>query len=101
MKPLEGWLAKYTNASVLVKTGQGVLRSVFVTSSVAGVLKLYDNTTNSGTVILDSIAVYPGDDIVLPTQFNTGLYLEVAGALACTQTNNCASGRSSGNASTA
>lgn len=65
------------SADGVVKTGKGFLGGLLVTSSASGVIRLYDNTAASGTVIVDQFAVNAGDSIDLPIQFNTGLFFDL------------------------
>lgn len=65
------------SADGLVKTGQGFLDRVLVTASASGVIRLYDNTAASGTVLMDQITVYAGDCIKLPVEFQTGLFFDL------------------------
>lgn len=71
------YIAKSLSADGAVKTGQGFLGKVLVTASSAGIIRLYDNTAASGTVIMDQLAVVAGDEIELPVEFQTGLYFDL------------------------
>lgn len=74
--------ATSTAADALVKTGKGFLGGLIVTSSASGVIRLYDNTAASGTVILDQIAVFNGDSFDIPVEFQTGLYFDLVSGTA-------------------
>jgi hypothetical protein len=76
------YLATSMSADTSVKVGQGFLAAVIVTASASGVIRLYDNTAASGTVILDQIAVYPGDSFNLPVEFKTGLFFDLVSGTA-------------------
>lgn len=65
------------SADGLVKTGQGFLGGIQVTASAAGVIRLYDNTAASGTVIIDQLTVYPGQRIRWPAEFSTGCFFDL------------------------
>lgn len=80
----EAYLYKSSSADVLVKTGEGFIYGVLVTASTGGSIKLWDNTTGSGTVILDTMAVLAGDFVPCPVEFTTGLYLDVTGTVTVT-----------------
>jgi hypothetical protein len=71
------WLPKSASADALVKTGPGRLWKVLVTSSSAGVIRLYDNTSAAATVILDQSTVVAGDEIELLCEFQNGLYFDL------------------------
>lgn len=76
---------KSISASTLIKTGPGVGVMIHVTSSTSLVIKVYDNTSAASTVILASLAVSAGQQIVFPAEFTTGLYIEfVSGSGALT-----------------
>ena len=73
------------SADGLVKTGEGSLHMIKVSSSSSLTIKLYDNTAASGTVILDTMAVDAKEEHYLPVRFSTGLYVDfVAGSGAIT-----------------
>ena len=76
--------AKYTNlsASALVKTGPGVVYGFVVNSHTLGTLKLWDNTSAAGSVLLNTITFASGPNFVaLPVgiQFGVGLYATIGG----------------------
>ena len=75
---------KYTNisASALIKTGAGALHGFIVNSHSSGTLKLWDNTSAAGTVLLNTITFAAGPNFIsLPqgVSFNTGLYATIGG----------------------
>lgn len=70
------------SADGLVKAGRGWLGAILVTSSASGVIRLYDNTAASGTVIVDQLGVYPGDTFDIPIEFQTGLYFDLVSGTA-------------------
>jgi hypothetical protein len=71
----------YTNitASTLIKTGSGQIYGILVNSHLTGIIKVWDNTTNSTTAV--------GGQIALPTAgttidykgatTGTGIYVEL------------------------
>jgi len=77
---------KYTNAtaSTLVKTGAGAFYGIVVNSHTSGTMKLWDNTSAAGTVILNTITFAAGPNFINFPQgvsFNTGLYAEKGGTI--------------------
>lgn len=75
---------KYQNitASTLIKTGAGLVVGFVVNSNTSGTLKLWDNTSAAGTVIINTYTFPAGSSIVsFPgvVAFNTGLYATVGG----------------------
>jgi hypothetical protein len=77
-----------TNTATVVKTGTGMLHKLSfqcaVPGNTQGVIRIYDNTANSGTLI-DSLVVISGVTYDKPfeftydTKFTTGLCVETAG----------------------
>lgn len=76
-------VAKYSNrtASATIKTGAGVLRGMYVNSTTAGTIKLWDNTAASGTVINNTITPAIGYHKLGDVAFITGLHAEIGGTL--------------------
>ena len=70
------------SADGLVKTGPGFLGRLTVTASGSGVIRLYDNTAASGTVILDQMAVTATNVFVLQIEFFTGCYFDLVSGTA-------------------
>lgn len=75
--PETHYLCKSKSASGLIKTGDGFLGGFLVTSSAAGVIRFYDNTAASGTVLIDQLTVYTGDTFDLRIEFRTGLFFNL------------------------
>jgi len=75
--------ATYKNltASALVKTGFGVLKGMYVNSTSAGTIKLWDNTSAAATVINNTITPAIGYHSLGSVDFNTGLYATIGGTL--------------------
>ena len=74
-----------TGDSVLVKTGVGAVRGIFVSSSSQATIKLWDNTSAATTVLVNEFTAagatyYPLADC----KFGTGLYITITGTLECT-----------------
>lgn len=77
---------KSTNgtASALIKTGGGSVAGVVVNSHTNGTMKLWDNTSAAGTVIVNTITFASGPGFYSfpkPIDFYTGLYFTVGGTL--------------------
>lgn len=69
----------------IVKTGPGTLVGFLCTSSVGLTVKIYDNTSAAGTVIMDTMPVAAKESYNLPTEFNVGLFVDfIAGTGAIT-----------------
>lgn len=78
---------KYTQgtASALIRTGEGYLVGIFVSSSTSGTLKAWDNTSAATTVIFDTTAAITAPAfLACPCNFETGLYITVGGTIAYT-----------------
>lgn len=79
-------MAKYTNgtASALIRTGAGRVYGVIVNSHTSGTMKLWDNTSATGTVICNTFTFTAGSGIYMfpePIDFYTGLYFTLGGTL--------------------
>ena len=74
---------KYKNftASNLVKTGAGVLEGMYVNSTTAGTIQLWDNTSGATTLINNTITPAVGYHCLGKIAFNTGLYATVGGTM--------------------
>lgn len=84
-QPPTGLPYKSISASTLIKTGEGDLFMLKVSSSTSLTVRLYDNTAASGTVILASMLVDAKEEHFIPARFSTGLYVEfVSGSGALT-----------------
>lgn len=82
-------------ADGLVRTGQGKLYTISIAPTTAtptaGLLTVYDNTAESGTIIYSEwvFATTPGHSILLDYDVKTGIYVGYDGTLAnvsCTVT---------------
>lgn len=74
--PATAFPYKSISASTLIKTGQGKCILVLITSSSSLVIRLYDNTSAAGTVIVASMSVSAKEAYDVPALFETGLYVE-------------------------
>ena len=72
---------KYTNlsASAQVKAGEGILRGMYVNSTNAGTVKLWDSLTAANTVINNTITPAIGYHDLGGVAFSTGLYFTKGG----------------------
>jgi hypothetical protein len=71
--------------SQLVKTGSGRFFGVVVNSHTSGTLKFWDNTSAVTTILLNTITLASGPQILTmpngPVQFSTGLFVTVGGTI--------------------
>lgn len=67
-----------------VKTKPGVLRGMYVNSTSAGTIKIYDGTDNSGAVMHNTITPAIGFHNFGDEAFAIGCYVEIGGTLDCT-----------------
>ncbi|WP_160665162.1 hypothetical protein [Pseudarthrobacter sp. ATCC 49987] len=74
-----------TTASVLVKTGAGRLKGIFVASGTTPTIKLWDSTTAASTVLINTFTPAVGTYYAFPSvEFATGLFITVSGTIDCT-----------------
>lgn len=67
-------------ASALAKAGPGVLGGIFVSTSTALTIKVWDSLTATGTVILETTAALTaGQFLRIPAGFGTGCFITVGG----------------------
>jgi hypothetical protein len=79
--PVMGGVKKLNGStSQLVKTGAGVLVGIFVNSTSAGTVKLWDSLSAAGTIIVNTHTIAPGWN-PMPFPFDTGMYITVAGTI--------------------
>ncbi len=79
-----GALTTNGTASALIRTGKGRFYGVSVNSHSSGTLKFWDNTEASGTVLLNTITLAAGPQVISlpePLAFETGLYLTKGGTV--------------------
>lgn len=77
---------KYQNitADTLIKTGSGVVAGIVVNSHTSGTIKLWDNTSAAGAVIVNTYTFPAGSSVVTfpkPLTFTTGLYADIGGTV--------------------
>lgn len=74
-----------TTASVLVKTGAGRLKGIFVASGTTPTIKLWDSTTAANAVLINTFTPAVGTFYAFPdVEFATGLFITVSGTIDCT-----------------
>jgi hypothetical protein len=74
-----------TTASVLVKSGAGRLKGIFVASGTTPTIKLWDSTTAANTVLINTFTPAVATYYAFPdVDFATGLYITVSGTIDCT-----------------
>ena len=67
-------------ASALVKTGPGIIDQIVIGSGTAVTIKLWDSTSASGTVILETTAaITPVFVINVQAAFANGLFITIGG----------------------
>lgn len=79
-------MSKYYNktATGAVINGAGSLAGVIVNSHTSGTIKLWDNTSAAGNVIVNTFTFPAGSGVYTfpePIEFYTGLFLTVGGTL--------------------
>lgn len=67
------------SASGVVLTGAGRLRGMYVNSTNAGTVKIYDNTAGSGTVVNNTITPAVGYHELGNAAVGTGVYATIGG----------------------
>lgn len=72
---------QFTNlsASGSVKDGAGKLLGFFVASSSSGTVKLWDNTSAAGTIIINTTSVTAATFYPCPAAFANGCYATIGG----------------------
>lgn len=84
MSEISGALSTNGTASALIKTGVGKVYGVIANSHTSGTVKLWDNTSAAGTVLINTYSFPSGSGVLAfpePINFTTGLYLTVGGTL--------------------
>ncbi len=67
------------SSSALVKTGEGHLIGIFVASSAAATIKVWDNTSAATTILVNTFTAIDGTWYPLPFKFKIGCYVTIAG----------------------
>lgn len=73
-------------AAGLLKSGSGVLQKVACASSTAGALTVYDNTTATGTPIINAFPLTAGQVYEFNAAFSAGCFVVIGGAATYTIT---------------
>ena len=71
------------SSSTLIKSSSGSLCGIFVASTTAGTVKLWDQTSAAAPILVNTHTILPGWN-PMPFDFSNGLYITVAGTLDCT-----------------
>lgn len=82
MGEVSGALYSNKTSSALIQTGNGKVYGFIVNSHTSGTLKLWDNTTATGTVIVNTFTFPSGSGVynfAEPIAFVTGLYATIGG----------------------
>jgi len=80
-------MAKYQDitADTLIQTGKGKVYGFIVNSHTSGTLKLWDNTSAAGTVIMNTFTFPTGSSVQKFTDdgidFYTGLFADIGGTV--------------------
>ena len=81
----EGSGYAHLSASGAAVTGRGAMVGIFVAScSASPTITVYDSTTGSGTLIVNTFTPAAGQFYPLPARFATGLYVAIGGTVDCT-----------------
>ena len=79
----DNYLNINTATGTLVKTGDGFVYGIFCASGSSPTLKLWDNTSAAGAVLVNTTALNIGWN-PCPFRFTTGLFATSAGTIDCT-----------------
>ena len=76
---------KTLSADGLVKSGGGKLKSILCTAASGGPsLKVWDATSASGAVIVDTFTPVAGTNYVFGCWFSNGLYIDITNTVSVT-----------------
>lgn len=76
----EAYTAVPLSASGSAKTGAGVLGGILVGTSTSLTIKVWDNTSAAGTVIVETTAALTaGQFLRIPAAFSTGCFVTIGG----------------------
>lgn len=82
MATVRGALYSNKTATGAVKSERGQIFGVIVNSHTSGTMKLWDNTSAAGSVIVNTYTFPSGSSVISfpePVNFNTGLFLTLGG----------------------
>lgn len=82
MSAIDGAIYNNITSSTLIRTGTGKVHGFIINSNTSGTLKLWDNTSGAGTVIMNTYTFPAGSSVVtFPKSINfyTGLYATIGG----------------------
>lgn len=77
--PVVGYKNVTQAAAVTLKTGPARFYGFTCTASTGGSITVYDNTTNSGTILYTKASLAVGDTVALPFGLAAGKGLHVVG----------------------
>lgn len=79
-------VATNVTASQVIKVGAGRLKGLFVsTANTTPTIKFWNGTSAAGSVLLNTFTPVAGTMYNFPgVEFNTGLYITIAGTVDCT-----------------
>lgn len=80
----QGALYSRITSSSSIKTGTGLVHGFVVSAHTSGTVRLWDNTTGSGTSIINTISIPSGPYVFTfpePVQFSTGLFATLGGTI--------------------
>ena len=77
--PNEQYQYQRLTSSGLIKTGSGLLGG-FIVASGTPTIALFDNTTNAGTLILNTLQTVAATPYPVPALFTKGCYAVITGA---------------------
>jgi len=67
------------SGSALIKSGNGTLRRIIVNSATSATITVYDSTTGSGLVLLQSFPLTAGATPQFDLSFQNGCYVALTG----------------------
>ena len=82
-----GSLAINRGETGLIKSGPGILKGIVVNSHSSGTVKIYDSTSATGIVIMNTFSFPTGSGVYNfadGINFKNGLHIVVGGTLDCT-----------------
>lgn len=71
-------------ASGLVRTGPAAIIGIFVASSTSGTIKIWDNTSAAGAVVVNTFTAVAGTWYTIPSLNGIGIYVTTGGTIDCT-----------------
>lgn len=77
---------QYNNISVstLIRTGPGQLLGIFVASTSAGTIKVWDQSSAAAPILINTFTPVAATFYPIPACFVNGLFITIAGTVDCT-----------------